>query len=182
MKKFIFFLLLLSVSSTCLAEQVELASTKPLKIPVDNVTPRITSEDIAKVIPLDMTEGSSQSTVISRVVDRGVSLWMRSSTFKNSSLGRMAEETQEKLKTDIEVPATSEEGISHKFSVKVEAFQAMARLEYTGWVKAMINFDAKDSSTDIIFEEDVFENKKMIVSHKADREQALSMVGLAWSW
>jgi hypothetical protein len=49
-------------------------------------------------------------------------------------------------------------------------------------MKAAVNYDAKASCTDIQFKEKVFVNKDLVVSHKASKEQDLSMVGLAWSF
>lgn len=181
MRSLLSFFLLIGFSCSCWAK-VDYKTTKRLVIPVDNVTPKITTEDVARVVPTDLPAGTSQSTLLNRIVDRGVSLWFNSAVMKQSALGRMAEETQEKLKTDLVVPADEEGGVSHKFSFKFEAFQALAKLEYEGWMRAAINFDAKSSSTNIYLKERVFVDKELIVSHKADREQDLSMVGLAWSW
>ncbi|MEN0057234.1 MAG: hypothetical protein AAGB31_00240 [Bdellovibrio sp.] len=162
--------------------KVDIKSTKRLIIPVDTVTPKITSDDVAKVVPLDLRQGDSEGTVMTRIADRGFSLWFNSSAVKQSTLGRIAENTQEKLKTDVVVPAGTPEGVSHKFSFRVEAFQALAKMEYSGWLRAAINYDAKASVTDIFFKEKVFSDKDLTVSHKADKEQGLSMIGLAWSW
>lgn len=175
------FLLLIGFSGICQAK-VDLKSTKRLIIPEDKVTPKITSEDVAKVVPTDLKAGDSESTVITRIADRGFSLWFNSAAMKATTIGRIAETAQEKLKTDVVVPAASPKGVSHKFSFKIEAFQALAKLEYTGWLKAAVNYDAKASATDISFKEKVFHNKDLIVSHKADKQQDLSMIGLAWSW
>lgn len=181
MKKLASFILCLGFSASCLAK-VDIKTTKRLIIPVDNVTPKLSQADVAKVVPMDMPAGTSQGTLLTRMVDRGVSLWLNSPLMKNSAVGRIAEETQQKLKTDVVVPADKEGGVNHKFSLKVEAFQALAKLEYEGWTKAAINFDAKSSSTNFSLKEKVFDNKELFLTHKADKEQDLSMVGLAWSW
>ncbi|KHD88976.1 MAG: hypothetical protein OM95_05790 [Bdellovibrio sp. ArHS] len=173
-------LLILGFTCTCLGK-VDLKATKRLIIPKDTVTPKITKADVAKVIPLDLKEGDSQGTVISRIADRGFSLWFNSKMMKETALGRFAEQTQEKLKTDVVVPAKDSQGVSHKFSFRVEAFQALAKVEYSGWLKAAFNYDAKASATDIIVKEK-FRNKDLFVTHKANKSEDLSMVGVAWSW
>lgn len=161
---------------------VDLKSTQRIFVPVDNVTPKITSADVAKVVPLDLQQGESESKVFSRIADRGVSLWINSSVFNDTSVGRLAKSTQEKLKTDIILPAKDSTGIDHKFTLKVEAFQALARMEYTGWLKAAFNYDLKASTADLLVREKIFVNKDLIISHKTSREQALSSVALAWTW
>ncbi len=161
---------------------VDLKSTQRIEVPTDTVTPKITSEDVAKVVPLDLQQGESESRVFSRIADRGVSLWINSSILNDTSVGRLAKSTQEKLKTDIILPAKEPEGISHKFTLKVEAFQALARMHYSGWLKADFNYDLKSSTADFLVHEKIFVNKDLIFSHRTSREQALSSVALAWSW
>ncbi|WP_413569343.1 hypothetical protein ACLWBD_01910 [Bdellovibrio sp. HCB117] len=173
-------LLILGFTCPCLGK-VDLKSTKRLIIPKDNVTPKITKSDVAKVIPLDLKAGDSQGTVLGRIADRGFSLWFNSRMMKETALGRFAEQTQEKLKTDVVVPASSKEGVSHKFSFRVEAFQALAKVEYSGWLKAAFNYDAKAAATDIVLKEK-YRNKDLFVTHKANKDEDLSMVGVAWSW
>lgn len=181
MKSFVSFLLILIFSGSCWAK-MDLKSTKRLVIPVDHVTPKITSADVAKVVPLDLRQGDSEGTCLTRIADRGVTLWLNSTFMKESSLGRIAEKTQEKLKTDVVVPASDPLGVSHRFSFRIEAFQALAKFEYSGWLKAAVNYDAKAAATDILFKEKVFLNKDLVLSHKASREQDFSMIGLAWTW
>lgn len=180
MKFFVSFLLLL-VCSSCWG-QVDLKTTKRIVIPEDKYTPKITTEDVAKIVPTDLKQGDSEETVISRIADRGISMWFNSASMRATTIGRIAETTQEKLKTDVIVPASSEEGTSHKFSFRIEAFQALAKLEYTGWLKAAINYDAKISETDISIKEKIFANKDLTLSHKGNSKQALSMIGVAWTF
>lgn len=176
-----FLFLLLGISCVCHAK-VDIKTTKRLVIPVDNVTPVMTSEDVAKIVPLDLKEGDSQGTVFTRIADRGLNMWLNSPAMKSSAIMQMAEKTQEKLKTDVVVPASSPNEVSHKFSFKVEAFQALAKLEYSGWLKAAINYDAKESATNVIVKEQVFDDKEFILTHKSDKTEGLSMMGLAWSF
>lgn len=181
MKQIITFILCLFCLSPCGAE-VDLKATKRLVIPVDTVTPKLTSSDVAKVVPLDLQQGDSEGTVFKRIADRGISSWLNSNLIKETSLGRIAEEAKEKLKADVVVESSEPSGVSHKFSFKVEAFQALAKLEYTGWLQCDIAYDAKSSATDILFKEKVFSDKDLVLGHKASREQNFSSIELAWTW
>ena len=179
---FLLFIGGLFICPKCKAK-VNVAETKPLVIPVDNVTPTITSKDVAQFIPTDASvRNSSTSTMMYRIADKSFNVWFNSPAVKSSLLGRAVEETQEKLKTDVVVPASSSEGVTHKFSFRIEAFQALAKLEYTGWMKAAINYDAKAAATDVSFKEKLFSDKELVLSHKGNKEQGLSMIGLAWQW
>lgn len=176
-------LIIMTCASPCMAKKLDLKSTKRLVIPVDNVTPTITSKDVEKLVPTDMAQKSNSGNIMTRIADRGFNLWFNSSAVKNSALGRTVEKTQEKLKTDV----TIEEGqgdnkTKHKFSFRVEAFQALAKVEYSGWVKAAINYDARASQTNLELSEKIAENKDLVVSHKGSSKEALSMVGLGWQF
>ncbi|MNJ93294.1 hypothetical protein D3C87_109730 [compost metagenome] len=183
MRIFASLILLICVSGNCWAKRIDIRTTKRLVIPVDNVTPKITSKDVEKLVPTDMARVSNSGNIMTRIADRGFNLWFNSSAVKNSALGRAADKTQEKLKTDVVI----EEGqgsskTKHKFSFRVEAFQALAKIEYSGWMKAAVNYDAKASQTNIQVSEKLFADKDLVVSHRATSKEALSMVGLGWQF
>lgn len=176
------FLLIFLGLSKCYAK-VDITTTKPLLIPVDNVTPRWTYDDVSRLIPTDPTVSkSSTSTMMTRIADRTFNYWFNTPAVQESMMGRVAKETQQKLKTDVVLPAHKNSEVSHKFSFKVEAFQALAKMEYTGWLDAAVNYDAKSSCTDIFMKEKIFSNKELVVSHQVKKDQDLSMIGLAWQW
>ncbi|WP_413583316.1 hypothetical protein [Bdellovibrio sp. HCB288] len=177
----LFFVSSLLCAGKCMAG-VELSTTKKLVIPVDNVTPKITQEDVKKVIPTDRLGSESTSSMMGRIADRTFNLWFNSDVVQESLLGRVVQETQETLKTDVVVPASTKQGTSHKFSFRVEAFQALAKMEYKGWLNAAVNYRAAASETEVQFQEKVFENKDLILSHKGTRTDSLAMIGLAWRW
>ena len=178
----VFGFIIILMASLMAQAGVDLKSTERIFVPVDNVTPKITSADVAKVVPLDLHQGDPESKVFTRIADKGVSLWINSAIMNDTSVGRFAKSTQEKLKADVILPAKNLNGTSHKFTFKVEAFQALAKMEYSGWWKAAFNYDLKAATSDISVRDRVFENKDLIFSHKTTKEQALSMVGLAWTW
>lgn len=169
------------LSSKALA-RVDLKSTKPLIIPVDTVTPHITEKDVAEVIPTDVTAADSTGSVITRIADRGIQYWYNNSGFKNSALGRVAEDAQEKLKTDVVVPASSSGGVTHKFSFKIEAFQALAKMEYTGWLKAVIDYNARQAQTDFSISEKIWNNKDFVMTHSITAREGVSSMGVRWNF
>ncbi|MBO9665830.1 MAG: hypothetical protein J7501_03350 [Bdellovibrio sp.] len=175
------FLVITCLAGKCMAG-VSLQNTKPLVIPVDNVTPKITKDDVAKVIPTDISKDETTGNMMGRIADRSFNLWFNSDTIQESLLGRVVQETQETLKTDVVVPASSKQGTSHKFSFRVEAFQTLAKMEYKGWMNAAINYNARAAETDVEIKEKVFTDKSLILSHKGTSKQGLSMIGLAWQW
>lgn len=168
---------LIVYSGACWAVTID--QTTELVIPVDNYTPKITSADVARVVPLDMNPGDSAGRVINRIADRGLGLWF-DRVLKESSVGKLAEAAQETLKTDLEVAPTEEGAVAHKVNLEVDAFAAQAVVKYSGWVKAQVRVGAR--GTDIVLREKIFEDKDLLISHTSTREQALSMISMGWSW
>ncbi len=173
------FLLLITSSSYA---RVDLRTTRPLVIPVDRVSPRITNSDVAQFIPTDMPASDNTGSVITRIMDRGLNYWYNSTGFKNSTLGRAAEETQEKLKTDVVVHGANPKSTSHKFSFRVEAFQSLAKIEYTGWMRAAINYNAQKAQTNIAVREKIYKDKDLVLSHSMSSQEGVSSMGVGWSW
>lgn len=162
--------------------RVDIRTTKPLVIPVDRFSPRITSKDIAEFVPTDVTSNDSADSVVGRIVDRGLSYWYNNSGFKNTALGRVAEDAQQKLKTDVTVQGSSPKATAHKFSFRIEAFQALAKIEYTGWMKAAINYNAQKAQTNIAVREKIYKDKDLVVSHSVSSREGVSSMGVGWSW
>lgn len=168
------------ITCPCLA-RVDIKTTKPMIIPMDKVTPRITKKDVEQIIPTDFTPDDGSSTVFSRIADRGFNYWYKNSEFKNSAVGRAAENAQEKLKTDVVVPS-NKKGMNHKFSFRVEAFQTLAKMEYSGWTKAAVNYNAARAQTNFEVSEKVWKDKDLVLSHSVTSRENVSSAGVKWSW
>lgn len=161
---------------------VTLESTQPLVIPVDDVTPRLTSADVAKIIPTNIAPGTATKDVVNKIADKTIGYLMSSTNFKETGLGMFTARAQEKLRVDYALSEGSAQDVSHKLSFRLEAFQSQAKVEYSGWLNASINYDAKASATDIVLKESIFNNKILSLTHKSKKDQDLSIIGLAWQW
>jgi hypothetical protein len=178
---FIFLSIVLG-TSLCFAE-IDIESTQPILIPVDSTAPRNIAADFAKFVPpTAFIPGSSEAVVMTKVADITVNYLMNNSALKQTAVMRFADKTKEKLKADIFVPALDGKGPNHKFSFKLEAFQALAKMEYTGWLKAAVNYDVKSSMTAISIQEKLFVDKVLSLKHESSKDQKFSMIGLAWPW
>jgi hypothetical protein len=162
--------------------KVTIEETQPLEMLEDNVTPKISMAEISKVLPTDIKQGENQNRILSKIADRGFQYWFNSSQMRDVGLIRVAHQTQEKLKTDVVLPSDDPLGVKHKISFNFEVFQAMAKLEYSGWVRAAASYDAKSASADISLKEKISSTKDIFLTHKANRNQDLSMVGVSWSF
>lgn len=162
---------------------VELSSTQPLRsIPVDTVTPKISTKDVALFIPTDLKPTKDSSLVANKIADRSISYLMNNSAMKDASLMKSATSLQEKMKADVEIPSSGPEGVTHRFTMKYEIFQALAKFEYVGWLKAALNYDAKASCTDITIQEKIFNNKNLYLKQKVSSVESQSSLGISWAW
>ncbi len=175
-------LITLLTGSLCFAK-LDVSNTAPMYIPIDTVTPKVTMYDVQQVIPLDFKPTDNTNSVMDRIADRGFQYWYDNSNFKNSYVGRVAEEAQHKMKTDIVIPVQNKFETSHKFSFKIEAFQALAKIEYTGWLNAMVDYNAKNDSTNFSVKEKLWNDKDFVVSHSiTSSNQAHSQMGVRWGF
>lgn len=151
-------------------------------IPVDNVTPVVTSKDVGQFIPTDVNSKTTTTTMLSKMADKSFAYLMNNSALKESGLIQKANSLQEKMKADVVIPASSNEGVSHRFTMKYELFQALAKFEYVGWTKASLNYDAKSASTNVHLEERVLDNKNLYLEQKVSSAESMSTVGISWKW
>lgn len=173
---------LLASANHCLAT-VDIASTEPIHIPVDYYTPKVTSSDVAKVYPADSFKPGSDSTVImNKFADLTVNYFVSTWTTNESSFARFAESTRNKLKADLVIPSSGRNAPAHKFVVRVEAFTAQAKMEYTGWLNAALNYDARSEGTAFTINEKLFSNTSISLRHETSKVQSASMISLAWPW
>jgi hypothetical protein len=70
----------------------------------------------------------------------------------------------------------------HKITVKLLAMQALAKVEYKGWVRAGLNYDAKAAKTEAELLEALSENKDLVVSQSFTATENKSQVSLRWNW
>lgn len=175
-----FFLIIFCVCGA--KADIDLQTTQPLKDPLTlHEDPFITYQQMQKIIPTDMHPSDNQSLVLSKVADRGINEWLKSDGMKNSPLVQTVDDTQKKLKTDVTVSDSSDpNAVQHKFSFRVEALQALAKMEYTGWTRATVAYDAKASETNFELHKQLFADKDLILSHKA--REGTSSVGVGWKW
>lgn len=175
-------LLIISVLPCGAAEKKMKSLYREIEFPVSLETPRLSMKDAQKIIPTDFQPGVGSHEVVSRIADRGFQYWYDHSALRDSVVGVAVESAQQKLATQIEVPAQDQEGVDHRISIRFEAFQGLAKLEYHGWLNALINYDAFRAQSEILFNEKIFRDKNLYVNHKINSLESLSTIGVSWSW
>ena len=184
MKNFRFFFI--SILGLCLSlsavARVDLKKTQLLVLPTDPSEPLLSAENSARILPKSVNAEDSGESVISKMLDNSVSLWWEKSPAKTSSLGQVAEKVDKNLKTEVNLGQSADKKTDHKISIKLLAMQALAKIEYKGWVRAALNYDAKAAKTEAEVLEKLSENKELILSQSITSTENKSQVSLRWNW
>ena len=89
---------------------------------------------------------------------------------------------EKKMQAEVNLGATGPEKTEHKFSFKVLAAQALAKIEYIGWVKAALKYDLKSANAEAELMENLANNKDLIISHSVSSAESKSQLSLRWNW
>lgn len=162
--------------------RVDLKKTKRLILPTDPSEPLLSAETSQKILPKSVEQGESGSSVISEMVDNSFSLWWEKSPVKQTSIGRVADKVDKKLKTEVNLGRSGDQKTEHKISVKVLAMQALAKLEYKGWVKASLNYDARAAKTQAEVLENISTHQDLKLSHSMSSDGNMSQVSWVLNW
>jgi hypothetical protein len=160
--------------------KVDIRQTKRLYMPAEYV-----DEDLAHlsqaILPKAIDPNDSSRSVVGKIVDNSLTYWYNNSEFKNTSVGRAATQVEKKMRADVNL-GTDTNKIQHRLSFRVLAAQALAKLEYVGWFKASLNYDAKSAKTEAEVFENLPNNKDLVVSHSVTGLENKSQLSLRWNW
>lgn len=168
-------------ASQVVQAKLTVANTQPLSVPMAQDEEVITQKDVEKIIPTDMKQSNDLNMVAARIADRSLQVWFNSAQVQDSVLGQTATSVQKQMSTDITVKSDEPQAVEHKFSVQLLALQAMAKLQYTGWLNAVFNYDAKAAASMVEFSDKIF-NKDLFVNHTTSSKGDVSTVGIKWGW
>jgi len=181
MKQMTLIFILLMTSQIAMAK-LDHDSTQPMTVALtDNSAEKITEKDVEKIIPMDLKDTNDMNQVAGRIADRSLQTWFNSPAVQGSALGQTATTVQKNMKADITVKSDEPQAIEHKFSMQFMAIQAMAKVQYTGWLNAVFNYDARAAQSMVEFSEKVF-NKDLFVNHTSSSKGDISSVGIKWGW
>jgi hypothetical protein len=162
--------------------RARLSRTVPIAIPKNELAASFTSKDIEKIIPLDMHATDNADHVAQRIGDRALQMWFDRPEVRNSAMGRAATTVEEATKVQAEFGGDEPEDVHHRFSFQVMALQAVTRLQYSGWLNAAMNYDARVGATIVEVTEKIWTNKDFVLSHKAASGEDFSSVGVRWAF
>lgn len=175
-----FFLTITFLASVSFAK-VDRKKAVPVVIPTQQYSNELTSKDIEQIIPLDLQENSSAGTVVTKIGDHALQNWFKNSEMSKSSVARAAARVENAMKTEVALASSEPGAVQHRFSFQFLAFQAITKLEYKGWLKAVMNHDSRENTSRLEVVEKVWD-KDVVLSHTASSLENVSALGLRWSW
>lgn len=178
--KQIFLTLFVAVISLNCWGRVPLKKMKILVLPTDLSTPLISEDTKNKIIPSTIEPEESANKVLAKMADNTVSLWWSTTPLHKTAIGQAADSAEKKLNMKAEYEDKNK--VKHSFNFKVLAMQALARIEYKGWVHAAISYDARAAKTEAELSEKINTRQDLVISHAVTTAENKSQVGLRWSW
>lgn len=174
---------------TCLIFMVSFANagdrqpkSMPLLVMPHAETDMAAAQFSEKVLPKSMAATDSSGSVVGKIIDNSIAYWWNNSEMKNTSVGQAAEAVQNKMKAEMDLGTSGQNKVGHKLSLKVLAMQALAKLEYKGWFKGALNYDAKSKTAEAEILENLSNNKDLVISHSVTTNENKSQLSLRWNW
>lgn len=143
----------------------------------------MTSEDVAKMIPTDLSSTSDTRVVTSRILALSVQNVINSDAVKHSTLGSTAQSVQQTMQDGMTVASREPNSVQHELKFSMKPTQTEAMVRYSGLTNARVSYLASESKMDVEIREpfealatDVVFNH---VNIPGDRKDVMS---LSWSW
>ncbi len=184
MRHYLASLLIFSIFNFCQFAEAHfnVNNTERLFLPVDVSAPAMEAETSKRLQPKTAVTGESGDSVASKIVDNTLTLWWETTPLRQSPLGRTAEKVEKNMKAEASFGKTSPTSTEHVVGIKFLAMQSLARLEYRGWVRAGINYNARAASTEAEVLESIDKNKDLVISHLIKTDGSKSQVSFRWNW
>lgn len=164
--------------------KIDLTSTKKMILPTEVVAPNQAAQ-FSDRVQSNLTATDSTQTVMSKMMDNSFGYFWDNSGIQNTSIGQAMKKVETKMKADVNLGSTSGDStkkVEHRLSFRVLAAQALAKIEYFGWFKGNIQYDARNAASIAEVTENLANNKDLIVSHVNTKDESRSQVSFRWEW
>lgn len=182
MKAGALFLILGCLIGTTAVAKVDRRKTVPVPIPRLQGPQGVTYQDVQKVVPTDLAPTSDANAVAAKIGDRALQQFLNSPEMKKSSVVRVASQVENSMKAEVSMGSGEPDAVDHRMSFQFLALQSTGRLQYKGWLNAVMNYDTRNGETQLEVTEKVFKNKDLYLNHTANAVEDISALGVRWSW
>lgn len=138
--------------------------------------------DMSMIIPMDMQPSSDSSFVMAQVADRSVTSFLNSPAVRESSVGHAATAVEQKMRQEVVFGAADPKSVQHKLNFNLQAFQALAQVQYSGFTNAAIKYRIAESKVAVEMFERFSGNRDVVLSHTMGREDRVSELSVRWSF
>lgn len=160
--------------------KVNVEQTKQLVLPDAVGDESLTETYAVKILPSRIASDETSGSFLTKMADNSISLYWKHSPLRHTSAGKAVETAEKKL--NVEASYKDDNNVDHKFNFKVLAMQALAKIQYTGWVNAALNYDMKAASTAAEISEALSERSDLVISHEISKLDQKSGLSLQWNW
>lgn len=172
---FTFILTVLIIENRCFAH-FDLEGYQIVEIPVDNVTEKLTYEDVKKVLPYgELKSMQGNDSALKLVADRSLRFWMENSELKNNQLIRKANEVNQSMRAEVKVA-------QHQLTMQYEPFQSVAQFKYRGWLNADLNYYSRESIGDVKIIQNIADSTQIMLQKILSASESKSMIQLGWNF
>lgn len=133
-------------------------------------------------VPTDMMATANSGLIFSRIADKSASTYFGSEAFRSMPIGGAATQMEKSMKADVVIGGDGPEEIQHKFNFNVEAFQALAKIQYTGITNAAIMYYALQSKLSFEVSEKLGLRKDLVFGQDFSPADRLSQVSFRWKF
>ncbi len=141
---------------------------------------KITRDDVAAVIPMNLQPGQSQAEVGLRVVDHTLNRFTQGDYFRNTEFGKAATGVEKAMTTEVHFGNLEENEIQHSINMQIQAFEQKAYLKYSGFTYIRVTYLMYNSDLNLELSEKLGSSTELIVTHTMLDQ--LSKAQLRWSW
>lgn len=160
--------------------KVNVKKTQRLVLPEKTGDQSIANILAVEILPTQVAADETSQSFLTKVADNSLSYYWKNSPLRHSAAGKAVETAEKKL--NVEAVYQDENNINHRFNFKVLAIQALAKIQYTGWVNAALNYDLKSARAAAEVVEPLSDKKDLILSHEIAKGEQKSAVSLQWKW
>lgn len=160
--------------------RVNVAKTKKLELPAKTGDDTMADLLSVEILPDKIADGETTNSFLTKMADNSLSLAWKNSPLRYSAAGKAVETAEKKL--NVEAVYQDAHQVSHKFNFKVLAIQALAKIQYTGWVNAALNYDLKAARAAAEVSEALSERNDLVLRHEVSNTEQTSAVSLQWKW
>lgn len=135
------------------------------RIALVHPTEDITYADVSRMVPTNISVTASGGEVASQIADRSVQAYFNSDSFKSTDIGKTSHSVEQSLKQDVTIAGSSPDSIKHNFKFNMQASQAKAMLDYSGFTNAQLSYKASGQELNFEVYHNLTSTMKLAYNH-----------------